>query len=183
MLRDLHCHTLLKSSDSWDFLCLGVYGDVSANTWDGTLEGTLVLSLVPDPLLWSWLSGHSCCTSRSSKERQSVRRGHGENSWMLEWMQKCWKCQNKKGQLIYLLHYFICFFILIENLLQNSTIRSFVLFFLFCFESTLQQPQKQRNKKKKTHTAWMKLPREWLWQQIYQTIIADKIFCIQQADV
>lgn len=58
LLRDLHCHTLLKSKDSWDFLCLGVYGDMSENTWAGTLRGILALSLVSDPLLWSWLSGN-----------------------------------------------------------------------------------------------------------------------------
>lgn len=58
VLRDLHCHSLLKSNDSWDFLCLRVYGDVSENTWPGTLRRILGLSLVSDPQPWSWLSGN-----------------------------------------------------------------------------------------------------------------------------
>lgn len=57
VLRDLHCHTLQKSKDSWDFLCLHVYGDVSENTWPRTLRRILGLSLVSDPQLRSWLSG------------------------------------------------------------------------------------------------------------------------------
>lgn len=90
LLRDLHCHTLQKSNQSWDFLCLGVYRDMSENTWAGTPRGILGLSLVSDPLLWSWLSGNF-----------TVCPGHRKKLKALEGYEKCSKTvvlfQNKTG--------------------------------------------------------------------------------------
>lgn len=76
LLRDLHCHTLLKSNQSWDFLCLGVYRDKSENTWAGTPRGILGLSLVSDPLLWSWLSGNFAVCAACHRKKLKVLEGY-----------------------------------------------------------------------------------------------------------
>lgn len=94
MLRDLHCHTLLKSNDSWDFLCLRVYGDVSENTWPGTLGRIRALSLVSDPELWSWLSGNFAVRPALQKSRKLLE-GYLNSAELL----KCITKINPQGQL------------------------------------------------------------------------------------